>query len=354
MAQLIQLSKELDVSMRAGPQLAGPAPLTGTQPFRARGNEIVPPKTDIGSSRRNSARTISARSSAVKSEARPIETLQALDNPASSYTARFPTTQSNTLAIPCKGFAHVNLSFVKFCNHGNFVIPSALKLIDPCSIRRSVAAGGSIDREQPSGTGVSALAQSLYVLVVDDDPRVCRLLTRFLTAEGYAVKSANSGQAMKQAMDERAFDLVILDLRLPGGEDGLSLAQQLRSQSNIPLIMLTGRSESVDKVVGLEVGADDYVTKPFDRRELLARIRSLLRRAALTTSDDAVRDDSSSVVRFAGWTLDLERHELVSSQGESVELTSYEYQLLTALARQPRRALSRDRRSNYRSRWHPD
>ena len=190
---------------------------------------------------------------------------------------------------------------------------------------------------------MSALAQSQYVLVVDDDPRVCRLLTRFLTAEGYAVTSASSGQAMRQAMDERAFDLVILDLRLPGGEDGLSLAQQLRSQSNIPLIMLTGRSESVDKVVGLEVGADDYVTKPFDRRELLARIRSLLRRAALTASDDAVRDDSSSVVRFAGWTLDLERHELVSSQGESVELTSYEYQLLTALAQQPRQALSRDR-----------
>ena len=140
------------------------------------------------------------------------------------------------------------------------------------------AIAGAVDLGQAPKSLASVATQTMYVLVVDDDPRICRLLTRFLSAEGYVVESASNGQAMRQAMSARVFDLVILDLRLPGGEDGLSLAQQLRSQSNIPLIMLTGRSDSVDKVVGLEVGADDYVTKPFDRRELLARIRSVLRR----------------------------------------------------------------------------
>jgi len=192
-------------------------------------------------------------------------------------------------------------------------------------------------------TDVSVLAQSRCVLVVDDDPRICRLLTRFLTAEGYTAESASNGQAMKQAMRARPFDLVILDLRLPGGEDGLSLAQQLRSQSNIPLIILTGLSDNVDKVVGLEVGADDYVTKPFDRRELLARIRSLLRRAASRPDEATPRNNQGSVVRFAGWTLDLGSHDLVSARGKSVELTSYEYELLATLAQRPLRVLSRER-----------
>lgn len=156
------------------------------------------------------------------------------------------------------------------------------------------------------------------------------------------MESASNGHAMKQAMSLRNFDLVILDLRLPGGEDGLSLAQQLRRESDIPLIMLTGRSDCVDKVVGLELGADDYVTKPFDRRELLARIRSVLRRVGSGPGEAVPQGRPGAVLRFDGWTLDLGRHELVSSQGESVELTSYEYQLLATLTQQPRRALSRD------------
>lgn len=190
---------------------------------------------------------------------------------------------------------------------------------------------------------MSGPAQSQSVLVVDDDPRICRLLIRFLSAEGYVVEAAGNGYAMKQAMQLRDFDLIILDLRLPGGEDGLSLAQELRRESDVPLIMLTGRCESVDKVVGLEIGADDYVTKPFDRRELLARIRSVLRRVSALPGEATYQARPNSVLRFAGWTLDLGRHELVSSDGEAVELTSYEYQLLATLTQQPRRALSRDR-----------
>ncbi len=131
---------------------------------------------------------------------------------------------------------------------------------------------------------------------------------------------AADGQSMKELLRAQSFDLVILDLRLPGGEDGLSLARQLRVDSDIPLIMLTGRSDNVDKVVGLEIGADDYITKPFDRRELLARIRSVLRRSASTRVEDAKAARTRQIVHFAGWTLDLSRHLLVSPEGDRVEL----------------------------------
>ncbi len=184
--------------------------------------------------------------------------------------------------------------------------------------------------------------QSQCVLVVDDDPRICRLLSRFLAAEGYAVELASNGRTMTHLMNAKSIDLVILDLRLPGGEDGLSLARQIRAESDVPLIMLTGRSESVDKVVGLEIGADDYVTKPFDRRELLARIRSVLRRSSSKKAQTASTDGTVSVLHFSGWALDLSRHELISPEGQKVELTSYEFQLLAALAHQPAQVLSRD------------
>ena len=195
---------------------------------------------------------------------------------------------------------------------------------------------------KPSSAEVVKPVQSQRVLVVDDDPRVCRLLSRFLSAEGYAVELASNGRTMTHLMNAKTIDLVILDLRLPGGEDGLSLARQLRAESDIPLIMLTGRSDSVDKIVGLEIGADDYVTKPFDRRELLARIRSVLRRSSYKKEESATAGVANSVLHFSGWALDLSRHELVSPDGDQVELTSYEFQLLAALARQPAQVLSRD------------
>ena len=184
-----------------------------------------------------------------------------------------------------------------------------------------------------------------HILVVDDDPRICRLLGRFLSAEGYVVESAPNGRQMRRALAASTFDLVILDLRLPGGEDGLTLARSLRAESDISLIMLTGRGQPVDKVVGLEVGADDYITKPFNRRELLARIRSVLRRAGRNGTDGpSPSPANASVLSFAGrWQLDLARHELMSETGARVELTTYEFQMLAALARHPGQVLSRDR-----------
>ena len=180
-----------------------------------------------------------------------------------------------------------------------------------------------------------------HILLVDDDPRLCRLLTRYLTAEGFQVETAANGLAMRRAMAEKTFDLVILDLRLPGSEDGLSLARELRASSDVSLIMLTGMSDAVDKVVGLELGADDYITKPFDRRELLARIRSVLRRAQTPARAPEPRE-SPTTVHFGLWRLDMARHELTSAEGERIDLTSYEFQLLSTLAQRPGRALSRD------------
>ncbi len=180
------------------------------------------------------------------------------------------------------------------------------------------------------------------ILVVDDDAQICRLLTRILTAEGYATETVASGQAMRRTLLTRTFDLIILDLRLPGGEDGLTLARRLRTESDVPLIMLTGRSEQVDKVVGLEIGADDYVTKPFDRRELVARIRSILRRSQSRSATVNGSDCFKSIIKFAGWTLDLGRRQLTAPGGDKIELTAFEFQLLSVLAQKPGRLLSRD------------
>ena len=184
--------------------------------------------------------------------------------------------------------------------------------------------------------------ENQQILVVDDDIRICRLLSRILMAEGYAVETAANGQAMWRALRTRAFDLVILDLRLSGGEDGLELARRLRTESDVPLIMLTGRSEQINKVVGLEIGADDYVTKPFDRHELIARIRSILRRARLRNGTATGSDRGKSRIKFAGWTLDLGRRQLTAPGGEKIDLTSFEFELLSVLAQKRGRLLSRD------------
>jgi two-component system, OmpR family, response regulator len=180
------------------------------------------------------------------------------------------------------------------------------------------------------------------ILVVDDDIHICRLLSRILLTEGYFVETVANGQAMWRALRTRTFDLILLDLRLPGGEDGLTLARRLRTESDMPLIMLTGKGEPVDKVVGLEIGADDYVTKPFDRHELIARIRSILRRSRLRNEMVNGSERVKSVINFGGWTLDLGRGQLTAPGGETVELTSFEFQLLSALAQRPGRLLSRD------------
>jgi two-component system, OmpR family, torCAD operon response regulator TorR len=178
------------------------------------------------------------------------------------------------------------------------------------------------------------------ILVVDDDERIRRLLTRYLGREGYLVREAGSVEEMRHCLAEALPSLVILDLMLPDG-NGLTLAREIRARSDVPIIMLTGKSDTVDKVVGLEIGADDYVTKPFDQRELLARVRTVLRRAGTPSGLHAGGRHITSA-RFAGWCLDLLAHELRAPSGESVYLTSTQFELLAALVKHPNRVLSRE------------
>ena len=176
------------------------------------------------------------------------------------------------------------------------------------------------------------------ILIVDDDSRVVRTVSRFLRREGYDVMEANDGSEMRQRLASDPVDLVILDLMMPG-EDGLTLARELRSRSNAGIIMLTAKTDTVDKVVGLELGADDYVTKPFDQRELLARVHTVLRRAKQPAT--VVASPQTKVAHFDGWRLDLIAHDLCSPTGDAVHLTSNQFQLLASLVTRPNRVLTR-------------
>ncbi len=175
------------------------------------------------------------------------------------------------------------------------------------------------------------------VLLVDDEDRVRRILARYLAREGFTVLEAGDGAGMREHIAGGKVDLVILDLMLPD-VDGITLARELRSASSVPIIMLTAKVDTIDRVVGLEVGADDYITKPFDQRELLARVRSVLRRAA----GDAGDPDAGTSARFAGWHLDLVAQELHAPGGDSVHLTSAQFQLLASLVRRANRVMSRE------------
>jgi two-component system OmpR family response regulator len=178
------------------------------------------------------------------------------------------------------------------------------------------------------------------ILIVDDDPRICRLLRRYLETEGYRTYTASSGNEMRKKLAESRVNLVLLDVRLPD-EDGFTLVKELRALSNPAVIMVTGKSDPLDKVLGLELGADDYITKPFDERELLARVRSVLRR----TSEKNVGPEVApgrAVACFAGWQLDQPAQEFTSPNGSRVFLTTREFQLMAALVEHAQRVLSRD------------
>jgi two-component system phosphate regulon response regulator OmpR len=182
------------------------------------------------------------------------------------------------------------------------------------------------------------------ILVVDDDPDLRGLLVGYLEREGFSVAGAEDGRAMDAALAEVVPDLILLDLMLPG-EDGLSIARRLRQATQIPIIMVSARSDDVDRIVGLEVGADDYVAKPFNPRELLARIRAVLRRRspAQPAGTEAGPGDADQVAFvFGPFRLDLHTRELVKD-GEPVPLTGGELDLLAALAEHPNRVLDRDR-----------
>lgn len=179
------------------------------------------------------------------------------------------------------------------------------------------------------------------ILVVDDDRRLCGFLARFLAGEGFAPTQVHDGAGMRRALADAEYDLVLLDLGFPRGDDGLALARALRAQYDAALIVLTGKNSTIDKVVCLELGADDYVTKPFEPRELLARIRAVLRRV---TTRAAVEPEAASAdrIRVDGWVLDLAHREVYAPCGAAAGLTSKEFDVVAALARRPGRVLSRD------------
>lgn len=179
------------------------------------------------------------------------------------------------------------------------------------------------------------------LLVVDDQKEICEVVEQYLSSEGYRVSVAHDGEGMRRVMAQQAIDLVILDLMLPG-EDGLALARQLRETSNLGIIILTGRGETVDRIIGLEMGADDYLPKPFHLRELLARVKSVLRRVSSRMGEEKPTGTPSRA-RFAGWQLDLATRELMSPQGEEVRLTTGEFDLLAAFVNNANQVLSRDR-----------
>ena len=176
------------------------------------------------------------------------------------------------------------------------------------------------------------------VLVVDDDPGIRRLLTRYLTEQGYQTAAVGDGKGMDQWLQDNQPDLIILDLMLPG-EDGLSLTRKIRATGNTPIIMLTARGEEVDRIVGLEMGADDYLAKPFNPRELLARIRAVLRRGAAPA--EASSSPADTLIRFGDFTLNIASMELLHRENK-VALTTGEIELLAVLAQNPERVLSRD------------
>ena len=178
-----------------------------------------------------------------------------------------------------------------------------------------------------------------HVLVVDDDLDIRSLLRDYLEKNGYPVTAVGDGKAMWAAFDEARPDILVLDVMLPG-TDGLTLCRNVRARSGIPIIMLTARGEETDRIVGLEMGADDYLPKPFSPRELLARIKSVLRRAR--TLPDNLQPEAARRIRFAGWTLDIATRNLLSPAGVVVALSGTEFKLLRIFLAHPNRVLNRD------------
>jgi DNA-binding response OmpR family regulator len=179
-----------------------------------------------------------------------------------------------------------------------------------------------------------------YIVIVDDDEPLRNRLAGYLAREGFQVAAVDGAAAMRDLIRREQIDLAIVDLGL-SGEDGLSLTRHLREQSDMGVIILTGKGSSVDRAIGLEVGADDYVAKPFNLRELLARVRSVLRRTRARVA--AEPPAGRSIMRFAGWRLDLTRRTLASPRGKEVHLTAAEFQLLTILAANANQVLGRER-----------
>lgn len=178
-----------------------------------------------------------------------------------------------------------------------------------------------------------------HILIVDDDREIRTLLAEYLDSNGFKTLTATNGVDMRKVLDESRVDLIVLDLTLPG-EDGLTLCRTLRATSDVPVIMLTARGEPLDRILGLEMGADDYLAKPFEPRELFARIRSVLRRTQALPPN--MKQLDVAAMRFANWTLDLTARHLVNKDGVVVALSGAEYRLLKVFLDHPNRVLNRD------------
>jgi DNA-binding response OmpR family regulator len=188
-------------------------------------------------------------------------------------------------------------------------------------------------------TSHQALGQ---ILVVDDEPEVRALLRAGLEAEGFAVVEAGTGAEAQAQLEGKRISLVTLDLKL-GGEDGLRLARELRAKRNTPIVMITGKGDPIDRVVGLELGADDYIAKPFLMREVIARIRAVLRRYVQSEDVERAQTEPDDMrFSFDGWTIDMRRREVRDPEQKSCDLTTAEFNLLATLVRRPGRVLSRD------------
>jgi two-component system phosphate regulon response regulator OmpR len=184
------------------------------------------------------------------------------------------------------------------------------------------------------------MADPIQLIVVDDEPDLRAMIAEYLGRHGFAVRTAADGAALDACLAQRMPDLIILDVNMPG-ENGFSIARRIRAGGEVPLLMLTAADEIVDRVVGLELGADDYMTKPFDPRELRARIQTILRRARPKTS--ATPEAAAERVRFGDLILDLDARSLTRPDGETLELTAMEFDLLAAFARNPNKVLTRER-----------
>ena len=178
--------------------------------------------------------------------------------------------------------------------------------------------------------------KDVHIAVVDDEPIIQETIAAYLKNEGYKVSTADGATELRRLMDRRQFDLVLLDIRLSDG-DGLSLMRDLHANSDIPVILVTSKSDETDRVIGLELGADDYITKPFSPRELLARVHTVLRRLRRAPEDPR----PAALRRFAGWSLHVEDRRLTNPDGEQVRLTLAEFDLLSALVNHPGRVMSR-------------
>lgn len=179
------------------------------------------------------------------------------------------------------------------------------------------------------------------ILIVDDDPGIRELTAAFLTGHGYRVDVAADGAAMRAALDRAQVDLIVLDVMMPG-EDGLSLCRYLSANTAVPVILLTALSEETDRVVGLEVGADDYITKPFSQRELLARIKNVLRRV-VDAAAAGQPDGMDGVYAFEGWTFKVGERELRNPEGVLVPITTVDFYLLSTFLAHPKDVLDRDK-----------